>query len=56
MVFILLKIFLMALFRIFNFFSMIFVERMCVVALAHATMIISGSTFHILLVLLSIND
>ena len=36
---------------ILNFSSKIFIEGMCVVALAHAVMIINGSTFHPLLVM-----
>ena len=39
---------------ILNFSSKIFIEGMCVVALALALMTISGSTFHPLLVMLSI--
>ena len=40
---------------ILNFSSKIFIEGMCVVALAPAMMRISGSTFHPLLVMLSIS-
>ena len=41
---------------ILNFSSKIFIERMCVVASAPAVMTINGSTFHPLLVILSISD
>ena len=40
---------------ILNFSSKIFIEGVCVVALAPAMMTISGSTFHPLLVTLSIS-
>ena len=42
-------------FYILNFSSKIFIEGMCVVALAPTVMTISGSTFHLLLVMLSIS-
>ena len=54
--FFLLKVCLMALWGILNFASMIFIEGMYVVALAPAIMAISGLTFHLLLVILSISD
>ena len=41
---------------ILSFSSKFFIEGVCVVALAHAVMTISGSTFHPLLVMLSISD
>ena len=40
---------------ILNFSSKIFIKGMCVVALTHAVMTISDSTFHPLLVMLSIS-
>ena len=40
---------------ILNFSSKIFIEGMCVVALTFAVMTINGSTFHLLLVMLSIS-
>ena len=55
MVLISLKICLIVFSGILNFSSKIFIERMCVVALALAVMTISGSTFHPLLVMLSIS-
>ena len=42
-------------FGILNFSSNILIEGVCVVALAPAVMTISGSTFHPLLVMLSIS-
>ena len=39
----------------FNYFSMIFIEEMCIVALEHVVMTNSGSTFYPLLVILSIS-
>ena len=42
-------------FGILNFSSNILIEGMCVVALAPAVMTISGSTFHPILVMLSIS-
>ena len=42
-------------FGILNFSSKIFIERVCVVALAPIVMMISGSTFYPLLVILSIS-
>ena len=56
MVFILLKVFLMAFSQILSFVSMIFIEKMYVVALASIIMTISPSTFHPLLVMLSISN
>ena len=50
-----LKVCLIVFSGILNFSSKIFTEGMCVVALALAMMTISGSTFHLLLVLLSIS-
>ena len=41
---------------ILSFSSNFFIEGVCVVALASAVLTISGSTFHPLLVMLSIND
>ena len=40
---------------ILNFSSKIFIDGVCVVALAPVVMTISGSTFHLLLVMLSIS-
>ena len=51
MVLISLKVCLMVYFRTLKFSSKIFIERMCVVALALAVMTINGSTFHPLLVM-----
>ena len=45
----------MGFWRILNFSSLIFIERICVVALALVIFIISGSTFHHLLVMLFIS-
>ena len=45
------KVCLVVSFGILNFSSKVFIEGMCVVALAPAVMTISGSTFHPLLVL-----
>ena len=42
-------------FGILNFSSSILIEGVCVVALAPAVMTISGSTFHPILVMLSIS-
>ena len=55
MVLISLKVCLIVFSGSLNFSSKIFIEGMCVVALARAVMIISGSTFHSLLVMLSIS-
>ena len=55
MVLISLKVCLIVFSGILNFSSKIFIEGMCVVALAPAMMTISGSTFHPLLVMLSIS-
>ena len=41
--------------RILNFVFTIFIEKMCVVALALAVMIINGSTFHYVFIILSIS-
>ena len=46
----------MAFTRILNFVSMIFIEGMCVVALAHVVITISISKFYPLLVILFINN
>ena len=51
MVLISLKVCLMIFSGILNFSSKIFIEGMCVVALAPAVMTINGSTFHPLLVM-----
>ena len=56
MVLISMKVSLIVSSSILNFFSKIFIERICVVALAPALMTISDSTFHPLLVMLSISD
>ena len=53
MVFILLKVCLIVFSGILNFSSRIFIDGMCVVALAPTVMTINGSTFHPLLVMLS---
>jgi hypothetical protein len=50
-----LKVFLMVGMGILNLFSSAFIDGMCVVALAHAVIIIRGSTFHPLATILSIN-
>ena len=50
------KVCLLVFSGILNFSSMIYIERMCVVALVPIVMTISNSTFHPLLVMLSIND
>ena len=55
MVLISLKVCLIVFFGILNFSSKIFIEEMRVVALALAVMTINGSTFHPLLVMLSIS-
>ena len=54
-VLIFLKVFLMVGIGILNLFSSDCIEGMCVVALAHAVIIIRGSTFHPLAVILSIS-
>ena len=56
MVLIFLKVILMAGIGILNLSSSDFIDGMCVVALAPAVIIITGSTFHPLAVILSIND
>ena len=56
MVLISLKVCLIVFSSILNFSSKIFIEGMCVVALALAVMTINGSTFNPLLVMLSISD
>ena len=56
MVLISLKVCLIVFSFILNFFSKIFIEEMCVVALAPTVMTNNGSTFHPLLVMLSISD
>ena len=55
MVLISLKVCLIVFSGILNFCSKIFIEGMCVVALALAVMTINDSTFHPLLVMLSIS-
>ena len=50
------KVCLIVSFGILNFSSKVFIEEVCVVALAPVVMTISGSTFHPLLVMLSISD
>ena len=55
MVLILVKVCLIVFSGILNFSSKIFIEGMCVVALASAMMTINGSTFYPLLVMLSIS-
>ena len=55
MVLISLKVCLIVFCGIWNFSSKIFIEGMCVVALARAVTTINGSTFHSLLVMLSIS-
>ena len=55
MVLISMKVCLIVSFDILNFSSKIFIEGVCVVDLAPAVMTISGSTFHPLLVMLSIS-
>ena len=50
-----LKVCLIFFFGILNLSSKIFIERMCVVALALAMMTINGFTFHPLLAMLSIS-
>ena len=52
MILISLKVCLIVFSGMLNFSSKIFMERMCVVALALAVMAINGSTFHPLLVML----
>ena len=49
------KVCLIVSFGILNFSSKVFIEEVCVVALAPAVMTISGSTFHPLLVMLFIS-
>ena len=49
------KVCLIVSFGILNFSSKVFIEGVCLVALAPAVMTISGSTFHPLLVMLSIS-
>jgi hypothetical protein len=51
-----LKVFLMVGIGILNLFSSDFIDGMCEVALAHAVIMIRGSTFHPLAAILSIND
>ena len=55
MVLILLKVCLIVFSGILNFSSRVFIDGMCVVALASAVIIINGSTFYPLLVMLSKN-
>ena len=55
MVLISLKVYLIVFLGILNFSSKIFIEGLCMVALVPIVMTISGSTFHPLLVMLSIN-
>ena len=55
MVLVSLKVCLKVFSGILNFSSKIFIEGMCVVALAPAMMTINGSTFHPLLVMLSMS-
>ena len=55
MVFISLKVCSIVFYGILNFSSKIFIEGMYLVALALAVMTINGSTFHPLLVMLSIS-
>ena len=55
MVLISLKVCLMSLSGILNFSFNIFIEGMCVVALTLAMITISGSMFHLLFIMLSIN-
>ena len=55
MVLISMKVCLIVSFGILNFSSKIFIEGVCVVALVPTMMTISGSTFHPLLVMLSIS-
>ena len=55
MVLISVKVCLIVFSGILNFSSKIFIKGMCVVALAPAVMTISGSTFHPLLMMLSIS-
>ena len=55
MVLISMKVSLIVFFGILNFSSKFFIEGVCVVALAPAVMTINGSTFHSLLVMLSIS-
>ena len=50
-----LKVFFMVGIGILNFFSIDFIEGVCVVALAPAVIIIMGSTFHPLAAILSVN-
>ena len=53
---ILLKVYLMEFLSILNISLMIFIEGMCIVALAPIVMTISDSTFHPLLVMLSMSN
>ena len=55
MVLISLKVCLIVFLGTLNFSSKIFIEGMCAVALAPAVMTINGSTFHLLLAMLSIS-
>ena len=55
MVLISVKVCLIVFSGILNFSSKIFIEAMCVVALAHVVMTINGSTLRLLLVMLSIS-
>ena len=55
MVLISMKVCLIVSFGILNFSSKIFIEGVCVVALALVVITIRGSTFHPLLVMLSIS-
>ena len=55
MVLISMKVCLIVSFGILNFSSKILIEGVCVVALAPAMMMISGLTFHLLLMMLSIS-
>ena len=55
MVLMFLKVFLMVGIGILNLFSSDFIDGICVVALAPEVMIMRGSTFHPLAVILSIN-
>ena len=54
-VIVLLKVFLMAFSRIFNFVSIIFIDCICVVAIASVLMKTSGSTCHFVLMILFIS-
>ena len=50
-----LKVCQIVFYGILSFFSKIFIEEMCVVALVYAVMTINGSTFHPVLVMLSMS-